>query len=77
MRDYSKVEEVVNYFNTHDTTVRKTAIACGISKSTVYTYLTEIRPNATSLEKLAINKAERHMRGGLATKNKYEEKKRS
>lgn len=71
MRDSKLVEKVVTYFNTHQSTVRETAKAFGISKSTVYVYLTEIRPNATSAEILAKNKAERHIRGGQATKNKY------
>lgn len=71
MRDSNLVEKVVTYFNTHQSTVRETAKVFGISKSTVYVYLTEIKPNATSSEILAKNKAERHIRGGQATKNKY------
>lgn len=71
MRDSNLVEKVVTYFNTHQSTVRETAKVFGISKSTVYVYLTEIKPNATSAEILAKNKAERHIRGGQATKNKY------
>ena len=71
MRDQQLVQKVVNYFNTHHSTVRETAKAYGISKSTVYVYLTKVSPNATSAEILAKNKAERHIRGGQATKNKY------
>ena len=71
MRDSKLVEKVVTYFNTHQSTVRETAKAFGISKSAVYDYLTEVKPNVTSAEILAKNKAERHIRGGQATKNKY------
>lgn len=71
MRNQQLVKKVVTYFNTHRSTVRETAEACGISKSTVYVYLTKVSPNATSAEILAKNKAERHIRGGQATKNKY------
>lgn len=71
MRNQQLVQKVVTYFNTHHSTVRETAKACGISKSTVYVYLTEVSPNPTSSEILAKNKAERHIRGGQATKNKY------
>ena len=72
MRDQQLVKKVVNYFNNHQSTVRETAAALGISKSTVYIYLTEVMPNKKSLEILAKNKAERHLRGGQATKNKYQ-----
>lgn len=62
---------VVNYFNLHRSTVRKTAEHFGISKSSVHRILTEILPNTLSREILDINKLERHHRGGQATKNKY------
>lgn len=71
MKNEQLVKSVVDYFNTHRSTVRETAKVFGISKSTVYVYLTEIMPNSTSTEILAKNKAERHIRGGQATKNKY------
>lgn len=68
----SLAEKVVEYYNSNCSTVRKTAAHFGdISKSSVYTILTEILPNETSAEILAKNKAERHIRGGEATKNKY------
>ncbi len=60
-------------------TVRKAAKKFGISKSTVHKDLTEKLPSeCPSLypavkEILEINKQERHIRGGLATKHKYEE----
>lgn len=72
MRDEKFIQKVVNHFNnTPNATVRETAGAFNISKSTVYVYLTEVMPNPTSAAKLKKNKEERHMRGGLATKNKY------
>ena len=58
-------------------TVRSAAQHFGISKSTVHKDLTERLPRLKpSLymqvrELLDINKAERHIRGGLATKRKY------
>ncbi len=59
-------------------TVRSTASAFGISKSTVHKDLTEklrmISPELARQVKqiLEENKRERHIRGGLATKHKYE-----
>ena len=58
-------------------TVRTAAKHFGISKSTVHKDLTERLPRLNpSLYKqvrqlLDINKAERHLRGGLATRRKY------
>ena len=63
-------------------TVRSTAAAFGISKSTVHKDLTErLRLASPELYKqakqiLEENKRERHIRGGLATKHKYESKHR-
>lgn len=62
-------------------TVRVCAKAFGISKSTVHKDVTEklkkIKPHLYKEVKkiLDFNKSERHIRGGLATKHKYEEKK--
>ncbi len=59
-------------------TVRSTAAAFGISKSTVHKDLTErLKTASPQLYKqakqiLEENKRERHIRGGLATKHKYE-----
>lgn len=77
MRDLDTVREVVKYFNENCSTVRKTADFFGISKSTVYVYLTEVMPNEISLFILRKNKKERHIRGGMATKNKYLSKRMS
>ncbi len=74
MRDIDEIKKVVKYFNNHETTVRDTAKHCNISKSTVYTYLTKVMPTTEALKKLEKNKAERHIRGGEATRKKYLEK---
>ena len=74
MRDIDEIKKVVKYFNNHETTVRDTAKHCKISKSTVYTYLTKVMPTTEALKKLEKNKAERHIRGGEATRKKYLEK---
>lgn len=71
MRNLEFVQNVVDYFNKHQSTVRKTAKHFNISKSAVHFYLTEIMPNPTSKAILEKNKKERHIRGGLATKAKY------
>ena len=58
-------------------TVRQTAKKFGISKSTVHKDVTErllmINPAlaARARQVLDINKSERHIRGGMATKDKY------
>ncbi len=69
--------EVGKYIIKSKATVRETAKRFGISKSTVHKDLTDrlisINPQmAKDVRKvLEINKAERHIRGGLATKQKY------
>ena len=61
-------------------TVRTAAKEFGISKSTVHKDLSQRLPkcNIRLYEKvrsvLDLNKAQRHIRGGLATKNKYKGK---
>ncbi len=58
-------------------TVRQAASRFGISKSTVHKDLTERLPRLNPglyrqvRRLLDINKAERHIRGGLATRKKY------
>ena len=62
-------------------TVRACAKAFGISKSTVHKDVSEklkkIKPQLYREVKkiLDFNKSERHIRGGMATKHKYEEQK--
>lgn len=69
--------EVANFIINSNATVRETAKKFGISKSTVHKDVTErlerINPKlATDARKvLEVNKSERHIRGGLATKEKY------
>lgn len=69
--------EVANYIIEHNATVRQAAKQFGISKSTVHKDCSDrlllINPAlATEVRKvLDVNKAERHIRGGLATKEKY------
>jgi putative DeoR family transcriptional regulator (stage III sporulation protein D) len=63
-------------------TVRATATVFGVSKSTVHKDLTErlkmVSPELYKQVKeiLEENKRERHIRGGLATKHKYERQSR-
>ncbi len=65
------------YIAENNATVRSTAKVFGISKSTVHKDITVILPKlnlalaAQVKNVLAVNKAERHMRGGMATKRKY------
>ncbi len=70
------------YIKATGATVREAAKKFGISKSTVHKDVTEKLKNTNKgLYKevkgvLMKNKAERHIRGGSATKNKYENAKR-
>ena len=65
------------YIITHKATVRQTASQFGISKSTVHKDVSErlkqVKPSLYKEVKviLDINKQERHIRGGQATKQKY------
>ena len=80
MIDSDKERPVIlgEYMIEKKTTVRSTAKVFGISKSTVHKDLTERLPELSpelfkSVKKiLEQNKMERHIRGGLATKHKYE-----
>ena len=82
MSDYlfwnsERCEILARYIIRHNATVRSTAAKYGISKSTVHKDVTERLYNINrSLyeevkEVLEQNKAERHLRGGEATKQKY------
>jgi len=70
--------EIANFMIHSNATVRETAKKFGISKSTVHKDLSQRLEKInldlfTSVrEILDENKAERHIRGGLATKKKYE-----
>jgi len=69
--------EVANFIVSSKATVRETAKKFGISKSTVHKDITERLEHldpmlATDVRKiLEINKADRHIRGGMATREKY------
>ena len=69
--------EVANFIIKSNSTVRETAKRFGISKSTVHKDITDrvekIDPElARSVRRvLEVNKAERHIRGGMATREKY------
>ncbi|MCI8500996.1 MAG: sporulation transcriptional regulator SpoIIID [Oscillospiraceae bacterium] len=71
--------ELAEYLVSQKATVRSTAQKFGVSKSTVHKDITErlkkVNPQLYKqvAEILKINKEERHIRGGLATKKKYEE----
>jgi len=69
--------EVAKFIIQSNATVRETAKKFGISKSTVHKDVTErltkINPRLAKEARkvLEVNKSERHIRGGLATKEKY------
>ena len=72
-----RVLEVAQYIIDSRATIRKTARVFGVSKSTIHKDMTERLPkiNPCIAEEaksiLDLNKAERHIRGGKATKLKY------
>ena len=69
--------ELANYMLTHSSTVRETARYFGMGKSTVHKRVTKTlarinKPLYLNVRKLLNkNKAERHLRGGEATKIKF------
>ncbi|KPU44626.1 stage III sporulation protein D [Oxobacter pfennigii] len=79
MKDYieERVLEVAKYIIDSKATIRKTARQFGVSKSTIHKDITErlpkINPQVANEAKeiLDYNKAERHIRGGKATRMKY------
>lgn len=79
MKNYieQRVLEIANYCLNNNATVRESAKRFGISKSTVHKDITERLPELNhelyeDVKKvLETNKAERHLRGGEATKQKY------
>lgn len=79
MKEYieERAVEIAYYIIENNATVRQTAKSFGISKSTVHKDVAErlekINPSlANEVRKvLDVNKSERHIRGGLATKEKY------
>lgn len=79
MRDYirKRVVDISHYIVDTKATVRKAAEQFGVSKSTVHKDMTERLPRinrelARKVKRvLEENKAERHIRGGEATRQKY------
>lgn len=79
MKDYieERAVEIAEYIIETKATVRQSAKKFGVSKSTVHKDITDrlcyINPSlAEEIRKiLNLNKSERHIRGGLATKEKY------
>ena len=80
MREISIEERAVKlarYIIDSKDTVRGTAKKFGISKSTVHKDVTErlaqINPSLAAQARIVldVNKSERHIRGGLATREKY------
>ena len=70
--------ELGEYIVEHEATVRKTAKKFGISKSTVHKDVAQrlkyVDPQLYQKVKAILdeNKAQRHIRGGIATKLKYQ-----
>ena len=79
MKEYieERAVEIGNYIIETKATVRQTAKRFGISKSTVHkdvtTRLASLNPALARQARavLEVNKSERHIRGGLATREKY------
>lgn len=79
MKDYieERAIEIANFIIEEKATVRQTAKKFGVSKSTVHKDVTErllqINPSLAARARviLDLNKSERHIRGGLATREKY------
>ncbi len=79
MRDYiaKRAVELAHYIIDNNATVRKTAAVFNVSKSTVHKDVHERLKTLNPVlyreaqKVLEVNKAERHLRGGMATKAKY------
>jgi putative DeoR family transcriptional regulator (stage III sporulation protein D) len=80
LKDYieERVFDLAHYILENNCTVRAAAKKFGVSKSTVHKDMTERLPSLSESlfdevrKILEENKAERHIRGGMATKAKYE-----
>ena len=79
MKDYieERAMNIATYIIENNATVRQTAKKFGVSKSTVHKDVTDrlmqVNPNLAreARKVLDVNKSERHIRGGMATKEKY------
>lgn len=82
LKDYieERAVEIADYIIENNATVRQTAKQFRISKSTVHKDVTErlqqINPQLAGEARkvLDLNKSERHIRGGMATREKYKGK---
>ncbi len=76
---YERVLEIAAYIIEHQCTVRQAAVVFNVSKSTVHKDVAERLPQINVILArqvrlvLDINKSERHLRGGEATRKKYKE----
>ena len=81
MKDYirKRVLDVGNHILDSKDTVRQAAVVFGVSKSTVHKDMIERLPTINKRlalkvrHVLELNKAERHIRGGEATRKKYKD----
>ncbi len=79
MKEYieERAAAIASYIIENNATVRQTARKFGISKSTVHKDVAERLPQvnqalaAQARVVLDVNKSERHIRGGQATREKY------
>ena len=79
MKQYmeKRIISIAHYTIDHNSTVRSTAKKFGISKSTVHKDISERLPHVNRAlsedvrKILDENKSERHIRGGIATREKY------
>lgn len=79
MKEYieERAVEIANYIIEEKATVRQAAKHFGVSKSTIHKDITERLETVNKVlakearKVLDVNKSERHIRGGLATKEKY------
>ena len=79
MKDYieERAVEIAYYIIENQATVRQTAKKFGVSKSTIHKDVTErllqINPGLANQARKILyqNNSERHIRGGMATREKY------
>ena len=79
LKDYieERAVEIAYYIIEHKATVRQTAKQFGVSKSTIHKDVTDrlmrINPPLAGEARKVLdrNKSERHIRGGMATREKY------
>jgi len=85
VKDYiaERVVDIANYMIESGCTVRQAAKVFMVSKSTVHKDISErlktINPALANMARtiLDTNKSERHLRGGIATRIKYQKKRKS